>query len=179
MEMEGYSKEKRIYRPISTDFFQRDALIIAPELLGKYIVRKYDNGEIKRFRITEVEAYCGEEDKACHAAKGRTKRTEVLYHEGGKIYVYLIYGMYWLLNFVTGKENHPQAILIRSVEEASGPGRVGKLLQLDVSFYGEKIPSERIWLEDNGEKISNYSTSPRIGINYAEEWTDKPWRFFI
>ena len=159
------------------DFFRRDVLEVAPDLLGKYIVRKYDDGHIERFRITEVEAYRGEEDKACHASKGRTKRTEVMYHEGGKIYVYLIYGMYWLLNFVTGNRNDPQAVLIRSVENISGPGKLGRKLQLNADFYGESLPSEKMWIETDSTKPPPYTVTPRIGVGYAEEWADKPWRF--
>ena len=164
---------------LPTDFFKRDVLIVAPDLLGKLIVRQFEDGRIERFRITEVEAYRGEEDKACHATKGRTKRTEVMYHSGGKLYVYLIYGMYWMLNIVTGEENNPQAVLIRGVEQASGPGRVGKILHIDKSFYGENLPSTRIWLEFDQILQSDYLTTPRIGIGYAEEWKDKPWRFII
>lgn len=97
-------------------FFRRDVLEIAPDLLGKILVRRFDNGEICRYRITDVEAYRGEEDKAYHASKGRTARTELLYGEGGKIYVYLIYGMYWLLNIVTGDKEPPQGVMIRAVD---------------------------------------------------------------
>jgi DNA-3-methyladenine glycosylase len=164
---------------LSRDFFKQDVLTVAPSLLGKLLVRKFENDRIERFRITEVEAYRGEEDKACHASKGRTKRTDVLYHEGGKIYVYLIYGMYWMLNFVTGNEDEPQAILIRGVESLSGPGRIGKRLQLSADFYGETIPSDRIWIEDDGQKPQPYLTTPRIGIDYAEDWKHKVWRFVV
>ncbi len=164
---------------LPTDFFQQDVLQLAPALLGKIIARKFDDGTIERFRITETEAYRGEEDKACHAAKGRTPRTEVMYHQGGKIYVYLIYGMYWMLNIVSGKENEPQAVLIRGVENISGPGRVGKKLKLDKGFYGETLPSSRIWIEDDGFVPQYITTTPRIGIDYAEEWKDIHWRFVI
>ena len=167
-------KRMEILQP---DFFRRDVLDVAPDLLGKYIMRKYDDGHIARFRITEVEAYRGEEDKACHASKGRTKRTEVMYREGGKIYVYLIYGMYWLLNIVTGNENEPQAVLIRGAEGISGPGRLGRKLQLSADFYGESLPSEKIWLETDNEKSPFYTVTSRIGIDYAEEWAGKLWRF--
>ena len=163
---------------LCSDFFQRDVLTVAPELLGKTLVRQFNENHIERYRITEVEAYRGEEDLACHAAKGRTPRTEVLYHVGGQIYVYLIYGMYWMLNFVTGKENEPQAVLIRGVETISGPGRVGRKLELDRSFYGETLPSSRIWIED-ADKVVEYQTTPRIGIGYAGEWAKKEWRFII
>ncbi len=157
-------------------FFRRDVLLVAPDLLGKILVRRFDDGHEERFRITETEAYRGEEDKACHACKGRTKRTEVMYHEGGKIYVYLIYGMYWMLNFVTGHENDPQAVLIRGIRNFSGPGRVGRKLQLNAGFYSENLCSGRIWLEDDGY-TPEYTTTPRIGIAYAEEWKDLEWRY--
>lgn len=163
---------------LPASFFQQDALEVAPELLGKYLVRRFDSGAIHRFRITDVEVYRGEEDKACHASKGKTKRTELMYSEGGRIYVYLIYGIYWLLNIITGKEGEPQGIMIRGVEEIDGPGRVGKYLQLDRSFYGDYITGDRLWVEDSEEK-PRYKTRPRIGIDYAQEWKDIEWRFMI
>lgn len=161
-------------------FFQRDVLEVAPELLGKILVRRFSDNQIERFAITEVEAYSGNGDLACHASRGKTVRTEVMFRKGGLVYVYLIYGMYWMLNIVTGKENDAAAVLIRGIEKVSGPGRVGKTLQLDKSFYGENLfTSERIWIE-NAETITNYITSPRIGINYAgEPWISKPWRFLM
>ncbi len=159
------------------EFFRRDAVTVARELLGKTIVRCFENGEIKRFVIVETEAYLGEEDLACHASKGRTPRTEVMYHAGGKIYVYLIYGMYWMLNFVTGDDGHPQAVLIRGVDKVIGSGRVGRLLQLDKSFYGEDLyASDRLWVEDTPTIVS-YSTAPRVGVDYAKEWKEMKWRF--
>ena len=164
---------------LPNSFFQRNVLEVAPELLGKIIVRKLNNGKLIRFIITEVEAYSGDGDLACHASKGKTPRTEVMFREGGVVYVYLIYGMYWMLNIVTGKENDASAVLIRGVENISGPGRVGKALELDKSFNGENLfTSERIWIENSGT-VENYITSPRIGINYAgEPWISKPWRFY-
>jgi len=161
---------------IDVSYFQRDVLVVAPDLIGKYLVRCYQNGEVERFRIVETEAYRGEEDKACHASKGRTKRTEIMYHNGGKLYIYLIYGMYYMLNIVTGNEDEPQAVLIRGVEGVTGPGRLTKRLRIGADFNGESIPSKSIWIEDSGEKQS-YITTPRIGIGYAAEWKEKPWRF--
>ena len=120
-------------------FYQRDVLDVAPELLGKIITRKFDNKTIQRFKITEVEAYRGAEDLACHASKGKTKRTAVMFEGGGLVYVYLIYGMYWMLNIVTGNKNEPAAVLIRGLENISGPGKVGKRLKLDKSFYSENL----------------------------------------
>jgi len=168
------------FNKIQTEFFQRDVLDVAPDLLGKIIVRRFGENIVEKFVITEVEAYSSNGDLACHASKGKTPRTEVMFREGGLVYVYLIYGMYWMLNIVTGKENDAAAVLIRGVEAISGPGRVGKTLQLDKSFYGENLlTSERIWIE-NAKKVENYTTSPRIGINYAgEPWISKPWRFTL
>jgi DNA-3-methyladenine glycosylase len=165
---------------IKNSFFQRDVLEICPELLGKILVRKFDDGIIKKYKITEIEAYKGEKDLACHASKGRTKRTEIMYHDGGFIYVYLIYGIHWMLNIVTSIENHPQAILIRGIENFNGPGKLGKELKIDNSFYGENLEnSTNIWIENNDEKIE-FSVAKRIGIEYAGEfWKNKFWRFFI
>ena len=164
----------------SKSFYQRDVLDVAPDLLGKIIVRKFDTRSEQRFIITEVEAYRGMEDLACHASKGKTVRTDVMFREGGLVYVYLIYGIYWMLNIVTGIENEPTAALIRGVENISGPGRVGKALQLDKSFYGENLlTSDRIWIEDSKLQI-NFETTPRIGIDYAgEPWVSKPWRYLL
>jgi DNA-3-methyladenine glycosylase len=163
---------------LSPLFFSKDVLIVAPGLLGKILVRRFDDGRIERFRITETEAYRGEEDLACHASKGRTRRTEVMYLDGGRIYVYLIYGMYRMLNIVTGKAGEPQAALIRGLENVAGPGRVGKRLQPDGSFYGETLPSERIRLEADVDVLT-YTATPRIGVDYAGEWKERPWRFVL
>lgn len=165
---------------LSPGFFQRNVLEVAPELLGKVLVRQFENGQIKRYVITEVEAYSGNGDLACHASKGKTPRTEVMFREGGLIYVYLVYGIHWLLNIVTGKEGDASAVLIRGIEEVSGPGRVGKALQLDKSLYGENLfTSNRIWIENSEEKVE-FTTSPRIGIQYAgEPWVSLPWRFLL
>ena len=164
---------------LSLEFYVRDVLVVATELLGKPLVRQFDDGSQKRYMITEVEAYRGAEDLACHAAKGRTPRTEVMFQEGGKVYVYLIYGMYWLLNLVTGEEGYPSAVLIRGIDGFSGPGRLGRELQLDKSFYGENLQaSPRLWVE-NAKPVTEYKTSKRIGIGYAGEWANKMWRFYL
>ncbi|MCW8994295.1 MAG: DNA-3-methyladenine glycosylase [Psychromonas sp.] len=159
-------------------YFTDDALAIAPDLLGKKLIRVFTDGSRKEYLISETEAYRGEEDLACHANKGRTRRTQIMYQEGGVVYVYLIYGMYWLLNIVTGEKDHPQAVLIRGLTEVTGPGRIGKVLQLDKSFYGEDLSqSPRIWIED-GVKIDDYRVDKRIGVDYAGEvWANKLWRF--
>lgn len=165
---------------LPSSFFLRDVLEVAPALLGKLLVRQFEDGRTERYRITEVEAYRGTEDLACHASKGCTPRTEVMFQEGGTVYVYLIYGMYWMLNLVTGPEGDASAVLVRGIEGFSGPGRVGRELQLDKSFYGESLAnSERIWIED-AEPVSGIKSSKRIGVDYAgEEWARKLWRFTV
>ncbi len=162
------------------EFFLRDVLDVAPELIGKKLIRCFPDGSTGKYMITEVEAYRGTEDLACHASKGRTPRTEVMFGEGGTVYVYLIYGQYWLLNLVTGSEGDASAVLIRGIEGFPGPGRVGRELQLDRSFYGESlITSQRIWVED-AEPVSKIKTSKRVGIEYSgDEWKEKLWRFYI
>jgi len=155
-------------------------LEVAPAILGKTIVRDFGGDNIKFYTITEVEAYRGEDDLACHASKGRTARTEVMYAQGGYVYVYLIYGMHWMLNFVTGDEDNPQAILIRGIQGFDGPGRVSKELEINKSFYGEALgKSSRIWVAESNLKVK-IATSTRIGVDYAgERWASKPWRFYI
>jgi len=165
-------------KKLTREFFTRDVLVVAPELLGKILVCKADE-ELHLYRITETEAYRGVDDLACHASKGRTARTEAMYHIGGVVYVYFIYGMYWMLNIVAGNENDPQAVLIRGLEGIYGPGRITRKLKIDKSFYDEDVTaSHRIWIEDDGF-IPQYKTGTRIGVDYAGEWKYKPWRYTI
>ncbi len=162
---------------LNKEFYTLDAVEMAQKLLGKTLVRVFDDGRIKYYRITATEAYCGGDDKACHASKGRTKRTEVMFHEGGKVYVYLIYGMYWMLNVVAGVEGFPQAVLICGINEIKGSGRVGRELKMDNTFYGENLmTSGRIWIEESPDS-PRFIAIPRIGVDYAGEWKDKLWRF--
>jgi len=162
-------------------FFIRDVLKVAPELLGKHLVRKYEDGLVERKLITEVEAYRGEEDMAAHARFGKTERNIVMYEKGGYVYVYLIYGKYWMLNIVTGGSGHPQAVLIRGVEGITGPGRVGKWLKLNKSFYGEDLTkNNKLWLEDGVQiRSRDIKRMERVGVDYAGVWAKKKWRFFI
>ncbi|HQG55427.1 MAG TPA: DNA-3-methyladenine glycosylase [Bacteroidales bacterium] len=174
------SDETYCGKRLMADFYEQDVLTVAPSLLGKILVVKQPSGDVLRYKITETEAYRGHEDRACHASKGKTRRTEVMFRRGGYVYVYFVYGMYWMLNVVTGPENEPQAALIRGIEGYEGPGRLTRVLGIDGTFYGEDLTSsKRIWIEDNGYKAS-YITSPRIGINYAgQPWVDMPWRFIL
>ncbi|WP_027377898.1 DNA-3-methyladenine glycosylase [Kaistella palustris] len=161
-------------------FQQNDAVALAKDLLGKTLVRKFADGREFRAQITETEAYFGPDDQASHASKGRTPRTELMFGAGGTVYVYLIYGKYWLLNIVTGTEDLPEAVLIRGLTTVSGPGRIGNLLELDRSFYGEDLDtSQRLWLEES-ELAGALITGPRVGVDYAgDEWRLKPWRFIL
>ena len=164
---------------LPASFFQRDVLDVAPALLGTRLV-VWQNGQSVAYQITETEAYRGEEDQACHARVGKTSRTQIMYQQGGFIYVYLIYGMYWMLNIVTGQQGQPQAVLIRGIEGYNGPGKLTRELQIDNSYYGENLLiSKRIWLTGFLENVRHIA-APRIGIDYAgEEWKNKPWRFTL
>lgn len=155
------------------EFYHRPCLAVARDLVGKVLVF----GE-NRLRITETEAYCGEEDTACHAHKGRTKRTEVLYGDAGTIYVYLCYGIHWLLNIVTGEKEQPQAVLIRACQEAPGPGRLTKALGITGQLNGQSIlQTENFWIGDDGLRCE-VLTDKRVGIGYAsQEDQDRLWRF--
>lgn len=161
-------------------FYDRDSLEIAPEILGKTLVRVMPDATRICLPVTEVEVYRGMEDLACHACKGMTERNRVMFGQGGSIYMYLVYGMHWMFNIVTGAADHPEALLIRSVGDIIGPGRVTKQLEMGRDFYGEDmVNSGRIWLEDR-PVLKNYSTGPRVGIKYAgEPWISLHWRFWI
>lgn len=169
-----------ISNKLPLSFYTRDVLDVAPDLIGKLLVRKDQEGNLWSYIISETEAYRGGDDKACHASKGMTPRTEVMFRQGGILYMYLIYGMYWMLNIVTEMEDIPQAVLIRGLQDVSGPGRLTKALQLDKSFNGEDLQtSDRIWVADSGIK-ARYTTHPRIGIDYAGEfWASKAWRYVL
>jgi len=164
-------------------FFAPSTLRVARSLIGKYLVRAID-GRIFSGQIVEVEAYVGAQDKACHASKGRTQRTEVLFGPPGVAYVYLIYGMYNCLSVVTEREEFPSAVLIRAIdidgELVDGPGRLCRALQIDRRLNRADLTTgESIWFEDRRVvvKRGDVGTHPRVGVDYAGEWAKKPWRF--
>ena len=160
------------------EFFRRDCSETARDLVGKVLVHRID-GEERRLRITETECYCGEADTACHAHRGRTKRTEVLYARAGTIYVYLCYGIHWLLNIVTGEEEHPEAVLIRACEGADGPGKLTKRLGITGELNRQRILDSDLWVEDDGFRC-DVTTGKRVGIGYAsQEDQDRLWRFIL
>lgn len=158
----------------------RGAAAQARRLLGKYLVTAGPAGPAGHM-ITEVEAYDGERDLACHAAKGRTARTEPLYAAGGVWYIYLCYGIHEMINLVVGPEDWPAAVLIRGVEGIAGPGRLTKQLGIDRRWnQTAAAPAAGIWLEDRGVKVPArlIRATPRIGVDYAGPiWAAKPWRF--
>ena len=170
-------------RILPQSYFNRPTLMVARSLIGKYLIRENGKGTIAG-KIIEVEAYVGAEDKACHAAKGRTARTEILFGPPGMAYVYLIYGMYHMLNVVTEGAEFPAAVLIRAIEVGGdlidGPGKLCRELGIDRSLHRLDMTHGRsLWFEDRGVRISrkNVGTFPRIGVDYAGEWAKKPWRF--
>lgn len=184
---------------LERDFYTRDTLIVAKELLGKLLVRNSPEGIVKG-KIVEVEAYVGSIDKACHAYNDlRSKRTEIMYKNGGHAYVFMIYGMYSCMNVVTNKENLGEAVLIRALEPidgielmkkrrntektknlTNGPGKLCKALDITKELSGTDLCSNTLYIEDY-ETISeeNIISSKRINIEYAEEAKDFLWRFTI
>ena len=183
---------RRKSKPLPRSFFDRPTLRVAKDLLGKYLMRETTTGLIET-RIVDVEAYVGPEDRACHASKGRTKRTDVLFGQSGVTYVYLIYGMYHCLNFVTERIEFPAAVLIRGIEimekqnsgspiRVDGPGRVCRFLEIDRTLNRvDTTNGYSIWVEDRGERIiqSQIQALPRINVDYAGEWAKKLWRFCL
>ncbi|MCI2105573.1 MAG: DNA-3-methyladenine glycosylase [Intestinimonas sp.] len=192
---------------LTRDFFDRDTVTAARELLGKYLLRRTEEG-LMAGRITETEAYVGRMDKACHAyGYKRTARTETLFAQPGTAYLYLIYGMYHCLNFVTEPEGQPSAVLLRGLEPAegaeqmarnrfgyglfqmtayqkknflNGPGKICQALDLTRAQNGLDLTvSQELFLWDAGERPDAIHTGKRIGIDYAEEAVEFPWRFWL
>lgn len=178
--------------------YRKSALEVSPFLLGKVLVTN-NNGELTSGKIIEVEAYTGVNDPASHSYKGRrTKRTEIMYDEGGKIYVYKIHGIHICLNIVVNKKDIPECIFIRALEPVdgieimkkrrknsdlknltSGPAKLTQALGIDMSFYGESLESKRIYILNNNISCENIGRSPRINIDYAGEAKNYLYRFFI
>lgn len=175
---------------LDTNFFRRDTLCVARDLLGKIVVRRLDSRTIKG-RIVETEAYIGATDKACHARHGKTKRNEVMWGKAGCVYIYLCMGLHHLLNIVTEDADFPAAVLIRKIEPLSeldpslksyGPGNLTKYLHLDADMNGVDMSvSDSLYIVDTGEKVEDNKIKkmPRVGIDYAEESKDLPWRFIL
>lgn len=191
---------------LKRSFFERKTIIVAQDLLGKFLVRRIGQKIISGM-IVETEAYVGPHDLACHASKGKTERTKVMFESAGTWYVYMIYGMYYCLNIVTEEKDYPAAVLIRALEPVEGQDQMAKNRRIDfLSGISNlqltngpaklcralKINKElncssainkdsKLYVEDKGIKISQNKIvkAKRIGVDYAGEWKNKPFRFYI
>lgn len=176
-------------KKLPQQFYNQNTLKVANGLLGKYLIRQIGSTKIIG-QIIETEAYCGQYDLASHASRGKTPRTEVMFGPAGYWYIYLIYGMYYCLNIVTEEKNYPGAVLIRAVKpiaglskniKVDGPGKLCRAFEITVKqnktkAYGLKTD---IWIEDWQAKIGKIKSASRIGVDYAKEYKDKKWRFYI
>lgn len=180
------------------DFYRRSTLEVAQGLLGKVLVRRL-RGRNLAGKIVETEAYVGPHDLACHASKGRTPRTSIMFRDGGYAYVYMIYGFYFCLNAVTEPEDYPAAVLIRAIEPldhipvmkrlrknpdhstniGSGPGKLCMAMSIDKNLNGVDLTGDTLWIEDRKLDVGRIITTSRIGVDYAGEYKDKPWRFYV
>ncbi len=179
------------------EFYSRDTLTVARELLGKKLVRQIDGAELSGM-IVETEAYCGQTDSACHAHRGITKRNTVMFGPPGRAYVYFTYGLHYLLNVVTEGEDHPCAVLVRAIvplcgladmearrkrpgkDLANGPAKLCQALDIDKTFNGwDLTEGSSLWIENHSEIATNQIlATPRIGIDYARrEDREARWRF--
>jgi DNA-3-methyladenine glycosylase len=193
-------------KTIDREFYNRDSLIVARELLGKVLVHEI-NGQRISAKIVESEAYMGIADKAAHSYGGkRTPRVEVMYGGPGFSYVFIVYGMYYCFNIVTREEGNPQAVLIRAVEPiggldlmaqnrfkktynqltqsqikslTNGPGKLCRALLIDKSLNGEDLCGDKLYVEEGDNEEFNIISSKRVGVDYAEEAKDYLWRFYI
>lgn len=163
---------------LSPEFFHHEAFEVAPDLIGKLLVVRQDDGTDKALRILETEVYYGEEDTACHARAGRTPRARVLYDRPGTLYIYLCYGIHSLLNVVTGEVDHPQGILIRACEGAEGPGKLTKVLGITTKLHGTYLADQdTIRFADDGTRL-DIRRLPRVGIQYADKKDrERLWRY--
>jgi DNA-3-methyladenine glycosylase len=179
-------------------FYARSTLEVASNLLGKVLVRRIGKRTLSGM-IVETEAYVGPHDLACHASKGHTARTAVMFGSPGYAYVYMIYGFYFCLNVVTEPKGYPAAVLIRGIEPlenvdlmrelrnnpeheaniASGPGKLCMAMSIDKRLNGENLLGTTLWIEERRFTPGLIRTSPRIGVDYAGEYKDKPWRFYV
>jgi DNA-3-methyladenine glycosylase len=160
------------------DFFRRPAAEVAQDLIGMTLAREA-HGATQRHTITETEAYEGVHDLASHSSKGRTKRNEVMFGPAGRLYVYRIYGLHWMLNIVTGEVDEGAAVLIRGIEGIAGPGRVAAALHVDGSLHGHPAgKSSGLWFEAGARGAVSIKRTARIGVEYAGPiWAEKKLRF--
>jgi DNA-3-methyladenine glycosylase len=185
-------------KKLPRSFYSRSTLQVAQDLIGKVLVRNF-HGRRLSGKIVETEAYVGPHDLACHASKGHTPRTSIMFGPAGYAYVYMIYGFYFCLNVVTERKGYPAAVLIRAVDPlenldfmrqlrnnperdtniASGPGKLCMGMSIDKRLNGEDLLGPTLWIEDRHLDSGPILTSPRVGVDYAGEYKDKPWRFYL
>jgi DNA-3-methyladenine glycosylase len=185
-------------KKLPRSFYSRSTLQVAQDLIGKVLVRDFGGRRLSG-KIVETEAYVGPHDLACHASKGHTPRTAIMFGAAGYAYVYMIYGFYFCLNVVTERRGYPAAVLIRAVDPlenldfmrelrnnperdtniASGPGKLCRAMSIDKRLNGEDLLGHTLWIEDRKLDSGPILTSPRVGVDYAGEYKDKPWRFFL
>jgi DNA-3-methyladenine glycosylase len=173
-------------RRLPRGFFERGTLTVARALIGMHLV--HHDGALRRAgRIVETEAYLGPRDLAAHSARGRTRRTEVMFGPRGHAYVYFIYGFWNCLNVVTGPRGVPQAVLLRALEPLGdlceptwGPGLLCRALRIDRRLNGADLRGKVLWLEPSpsGARPARIARATRIGVDYAGDWAQRPWRFF-
>jgi DNA-3-methyladenine glycosylase len=185
-------------KKLARSFYSRSTLQVAQDIHGRVHLGDFDGRRLSG-RIVETEAYVGPHDLACHASKGHTPRTSIMFGPAGYAYVYMIYGFYFCLNVVTERKGYPAAVLIRGVEPlenldfmrqlrnnperdtniASGPGKLCKAMSIDKRLNGEDLLGQTLWIEDRKLDSGTILTSPRVGVDYAGEYKDKPWRFYL
>jgi len=191
---------------LKREFYHRDSIIVAKELLGKILIHEVGGKKLSG-KIVETEAYMGIDDKAAHSYGGkRTPRNEIMYGEAGFSYVFLIYGLHSCFNVVVNEADNPQAVLIRAVEPVAGsdemsvlrfkkqlneltksqiktltngPGKLSNALGIDRSCNGADLCGSSLYIEEGREDSFDITTTKRVGIDYAEEAVDFPWRFYI
>lgn len=173
-------------RKLPRSFYDRETIIVAKELLGKFLV--HADGDAGRIgRIVEVEAYLGPHDMAAHSSKGLTNRTKIMFGPPGHAYVYMIYGMYYCMNVVTEREGHASAVLLRAVEPVAGiegrtcgPGLLCKAMGIDRGLNGHDLESDDFYIAAGTEEEQfTIVERPRVGVDYAGDWADKPLRYYI
>ena len=173
-------------RKLPRSFYDRDTILVAKELLGKFLVHESEG--VKRVgKIVEVEAYLGPHDLAAHSAKGRTKRTEIMFGPPGHAYVYLIYGMYHCMNVVTEREGHASAVLLRAIEpveniegRTGGPGLLCRAMKIDRRLNAQDLLSENFYIAvPETAELFSIVKRPRIGVDYAKHWAKRHLRFYI
>lgn len=175
-----------LQRKLPRSFYDRDTIVVARELLGKFLVRR-SRGVERVGRIVEVEAYLGPHDLAAHSAKGLTARTKVMFGPPGHAYVYFIYGMYYCLNVVTEREGHASAVLLRAIEpvknitgRTSGPGLLCRAMRVDKSLNAHDLLSDDFHItRPPTEEPFVIAKGPRIGVDYARHWARRHLRFYI